>query len=285
MDFGEIRSLANSLKGIERWNALVKLLDRTEGSDDEMVNVVIPYLEGILKREKYRRDAPEEWFKNGKFHPAFCLANFSRPNIGPVEFESFSNSENTRNLIGLAIDPRMSKSFSAHLNDDSFTKVIRSPYMENLKWLECPNNRLVSIDFKGMSTQGLEYLNLSKNLINDDSIVSMASSPAMRSLKTLVISNNKELRPKALKAICESPYLVNLEHLDIRSVNFDPPSFLPLLSTSSTLINLKSLLLSPYEAGWSVIDLIIKSPHLHEDIKQFYLNVVKGHEKDVWRNS
>ena len=73
--FGELRSAAHSLVGDTRWNALCELL--TDWPEEHLVEVVIPYLEDLLRDDTSPRWAPEPWCSFGRRsltgHPAFAL--------------------------------------------------------------------------------------------------------------------------------------------------------------------------------------------------------------------
>jgi len=73
--FGELRSIVHSQRGEARWKALTTLLKYW--SQEQLRQVVLPYLSGALKEDPYLREAPEGWFifKRGQLslHPAWPL--------------------------------------------------------------------------------------------------------------------------------------------------------------------------------------------------------------------
>ena len=55
--FGQLRSVAHSLSGDERWQALVALLE--DWPHDELEQLALPYLSDLLRDDDSAREAPQ----------------------------------------------------------------------------------------------------------------------------------------------------------------------------------------------------------------------------------
>ena len=75
--FGELRSLMHSTRGKARWSALVRLLETWPQAHLEQV--VLPYLQDLLRDDPSPRHAPEHWrsIDAGQVHvhPAWPLSS------------------------------------------------------------------------------------------------------------------------------------------------------------------------------------------------------------------
>jgi Leucine-rich repeat (LRR) protein len=187
--FGELRSAAHSLKGDERWWRIIDLLYDYDWPHDYLVEVVVPYLEEMLRDDTSARQAPAHWYDlDGEqltVSPAFVLAR------------SCTLAELTAKRLAV---------FSS------------SPHLEKLTSLDISYNKIGASGAAALASSPhlaqLTSLNLWGNEIGDEGTKALANSTTLKNLTSLNLDWN-EISDEGAKAIVSSTHLTQLSNLDL----------------------------------------------------------------------
>ena len=231
--FGELRSAAHTLTGDARWSALCAWLE--DWPHEHLAQVVIPYLEDLLRDDDSERKAPEGWCELGDakllLHPAFALARACRP-------------------LGLTL-----KRLAVFLSSPSFQHITK---------LDLSNNKLGARGAKALAhaphLKSLTALDLFYNDLRDAGVKALASSPKLKDLTALDLSHNT-IGDEGAKALARSPHLTRLTTLSL-SLNHLGPQGAYALASCAHLNTLTTLNLIGNTIGAQGAKALAQSPHL-----------------------
>ena len=136
--FGELRSAAHSLVGQARWARLVELL--TDWPQEHLIEVVLPYLEDVLRGDTSPREAPARWYELDdeqlQVHPAFGLARSCKPPRLPLErLAVFLSSPHLQQLTCLDLSDHA-------IGDEGARAIANSPHLKKITSLGLSDNQL-----------------------------------------------------------------------------------------------------------------------------------------------
>jgi hypothetical protein len=136
--FGELRSAAHALTGDERWTALCELLH--DWPQPHLQEVVLPYLEEVLRDDTSARLAPERWLRVRRdqlnIHPAALLARSCVHCEGdPKRLNLLVSSPLIQNLTSLDL-------YDSQVGVEGANALASSPYLQNLTALYLGDNNL-----------------------------------------------------------------------------------------------------------------------------------------------
>lgn len=189
--FGELRSLMHSTRGKARWSALVRLLETWP--QEHLEQVVLPYLQDMLRDDPSPRYAPEHWrsIDAGEVHvhPAWPLSSaldMYNSDLGDEGAYTLAHSPHMANLTHLNL-------WNASIKVDGIRALIQSPQLAHLR-----------------------VLNLGGNMFGDEGAAALAQSLRLPQLTSLGLAWNA-IGPTGAAALAQSELLANLNSLDLET--------------------------------------------------------------------
>ena len=190
--FGELRSAVHSLEGDARWTKLTELLN--DWPEDHFHELVLPYLEGILRHDTSLREAPQRWHTIDAHrlivHHAFALAR-------AVRWTDMLSLEDLGVLVGSPDIDHITHLHLTHYNfgDEGAVAIARAPHLKNLTHLHLDHNGLSDEGVKALASsphlENLTHLHLYWNAITAEGAVALASSPHLHKLTLLDLGQNE----------------------------------------------------------------------------------------------
>ena len=263
--FGELRSAAHTLTGDARWARLVELL--TDWPHEHLVEVVIPYLEDLLRDDDSPRSAPAHWLEirdeQLQIHPAFGLARSCEPLGLPLKhLIVFFSSPSFQHITKLDLS-------NNELGDEGAKTLASSPHLKNLTTLQLWDNQIGAQGAQALAhaahLQRLTRLDLSLNEIGAQGAQALARSTPLKNLTGLDLSVNT-IGDEGAQALARSLQLHKLTSLHL-SYNDIGPQGAKALASSPHLKRLTSLELSGNPIGEEGAKALASSPHLAEPIR------------------
>jgi hypothetical protein len=214
--FGNIRSIAHSMTGERRWEAIIQTIDMLP--EDYLHEVMIPYLDGVLRDDPSERRIPYRWFLHEghiRIYPACLLGKSLNSFRKIIQFPKMTvESPHMRNLT------RFSLMYN-NLGDDGAIALAESASMSNLTHLNLCHNTIGDEGAKAIANSAhmkhLTSLVLSMNPIGDEGAKALAQSPYMKHLTHLHLGHNL-IGDEGAKHLANSPYMSNLTYLRLQTM-------------------------------------------------------------------